>query len=334
MGIRILKAGIMSSVQDMGRWEYLSQGVPISGAMDRLAARIANLAVGNLGNEAVIEFTYGHAAFQTNQPALLAYSGGGAILKVGSGMLPADRPLFVPSGTTIRLINDAHGCRSYLAVAGGWDVPEVLGSRSTYITAAIGGYQGRLLRNGDALEARRELTDIAVELYRRLEGQIINYPKWAIARPLLLPKDRHTVRVVPAHEFTWFGGKSVVDFLSAPYTVSTACNRMGYQLNGPPIQRFVDRELLSTAVAPGTIQVTGDGNLIVLMADCQTSGGYPRIAQVAAVDMPLCAQLKPGDTIYFREISRAEAEKLYIRQADQLNKLAAALAANLPVAFK
>ncbi|SEL14391.1 antagonist of KipI [Parapedobacter koreensis] len=320
---------MMSTIQDMGRWGYLSQGVPISGAMDRLAARIANLAVGNTGEQAVIEFTYGNAAFQAETDILLAYSGDGAILEANSTPLPPDRPLFIPTGTYIHLATNPSGCRSYLAVAGGWDVPEALGSRSTYTTAAIGGLQGRALQGGDMLQACSSLTDITVELFRRLQRQTINYPPWGIARWLFLSKKRNTVRIVPAHEFTWFRGESVVNFLSSPFTVSTTSNRMGYQLDGPPTHRFVSRELLSTAVAPGTIQVTGNGSLVLLMADCQTTGGYPRIAQVAAVDMPLCAQFKPGDIIYFKEISRIEAEKLYIHHENQLSKLAIALATNL-----
>lgn len=320
----------MSTIQDLGRWGYLSQGVPLSGAMDTLSARIANLAVGNTVHEAIIEFTYGNAAFRTEGNLLLAYSGDGAVLTTGSLLLPADRPVYVPSGTEIRLSNNPRGCRTYLAVAGGWEAAEVLGSRSTYTTASFGGYEGRALLAGDMLHAGADRSDITEEWYRSLQGTAINYPHWAIARWLFVPADRNTVRVVPAREFTWFEGKSVVDLLSDPFTVSTKSNRMGYHLEGPAIHRSVSSELLSTAVTPGTLQVTGHGGLLLLMADCQTTGGYPRIAQVAAVDMPLCAQLKPGDTIYFKEISRHEAEKLYIHRENQLNKLATALAIRTP----
>jgi len=134
-----------------------------------------------------------------------------------------------------------------------------------------------------------------------------------------------TVRVIPAREFTWFNGLSITNFLTEPYTLSQKSNRMGYHLNGPAIQRLNQQELLSTAVTPGTIQVTGDGSLILLMADCQTTGGYPRLAQVALVDMLLCAQLKPGDTVYFKEISWNEAEMLYIEQENDMQKLAASI---------
>jgi antagonist of KipI len=133
------------------------------------------------------------------------------------------------------------------------------------------------------------------------------------------------IRVVPANEFTWFDGLSLIDFLSKPYKLSLNSNRMGYHLEGPVINRLVKDELLSTAVVPGTIQVTGSGSMVLLMADCQTTGGYPRIAQVAAVDMPLCAQLKPGDSIHFKEISRQEAEILLLAREEELRKLANAV---------
>lgn len=331
MRITIRKPGLLSTIQDMGRWSYLAQGVPLSGAMDSLSARIANLAVGNAAGDAVIEFTYADAAFRSEDDLLLAYSGDGAVLKAGPLVLPADRPVYVPSGTEINLANNRNGSRTYLAIAGGWDVAEVLDSRSTYVTASIGGHGGRALVAGDTLRARQDHTDITAEWYGRLRSTAIHYPRWAIGRWLFLPADRYTIRVVPAREFTWFEGKSVVDLLSEPFTVSVRSNRMGYHLEGPAIRRSVSHELLSTAVTPGTVQVTGDGSPLLLMADCQTTGGYPRIAQVAAVDMPLCAQLKPGDAIFFNEISRNEAEKLYIQRENQLKKLAVALAMHTPI---
>lgn len=329
MRIRINKAGMTSTIQDMGRPGYLSQGIPISGAMDTLSARIANQALGNAPHTAVIEFTYGGAAFLAERDLLIAYSGDGASLEVESQHIPPDRPIFVPGGTEIRLTDMPKGRHTYLAVAGGWNVPEVLESRSTYVPAGIGGLQGRALRKGDVLEAADSLSTMTKQLFHRLSGSAINYPKWGIARWLLLPTNRKVIRVVPAQEFTWFEGESVVNFLSASFRITTQSNRMGYRLEGPPMRNYTKRELLSTAVVPGTIQVTGDGDLILLMTDCQTTGGYPRIAQVAAVDMPLCAQLKPGDEVYFREISRNDAEKLYIRQERQLKRLSVSWGMNV-----
>jgi len=328
MQIRITKAGIYSSIQGLGRWAHLSEGVPLSGAMDTLSARIANIALGNPERAALIEFTYGNAAFKAEEDLLIAYSGSGATLHIGKQELPADRPLFIPKKTSLHWKTNPQGCRTYLAVAGGWDVPEILGDTSTYVAASFGGFQGRTLQVGDQLRARKSISPQTQTIWETLKGQQLNFPDWQIARRLLLAPDHKLIRVIPAHEFTWFQGGSLVDFLSRSFTVSLNSNRMGYHLDGAPMKRLVKEELLSTAVAPGTIQVTGDGSLILLMADCQTTGGYPRLAQVAAVDLPLCGQLKPGDQVRFTEISRKDAERLYLRRERSWSRLRIAISLN------
>jgi len=323
----------MSTIQDMGRHQYLSQAVPVSGALDLLSARIANKAVGNGDNAAVIEFTYADAEFIAETDLLIAYVGDGAIFQSGEQVLPPERPLFIPSGTIIKLTNNPSGSRTYLAVAGGWDVPEILGSKSTCLTAGFGGLEGGGLKRGDTLKNDDKLTTNAQKILQNFKqkpqknatNDTFFYPGWSIARQRLLPADRKTIRVVPGNEFGWFDGPSVAGFLSAPYIVGRQSNRMGYHLEGAVLERIKKDELLSTAVTPGTIQVTGGGSMVLLMADCQTTGGYPRIAQVAAVDMPLCAQFKPRDSIFFKEISRREAEMLYIEREQQLRQLTVAV---------
>ncbi len=325
MQISLIKPGFLSTIQDLGRHLYLSDAVPISGAMDTLSAKIANKAVGNEDNAAVIEFTYANAEFKAETAILVAYAGDGAIFKTGTKLLPAERPIFIPAGTIISLIKNPTGSRTYLAVSGGWDVPEILSSRSTYLTASFGGLQGRQLQSGDTLFNLNTLTATAKNILNKLKGEVINHPEWSIARQLFLPANQKFIRVVPAREFNWFDGRSIVDFLSSPYKLSLRSNRMGYHLEGAIINRLVKKELLSTAVVPGTIQVTGNGSMVLLMADCQTTGGYPRIAQVAAVDLPLCGQLNPNDEIYFKEISRPEAETLYLEREQQLKSLTTAI---------
>lgn len=309
----------------MGRRLHLSQAVPVSGAMDTLSTRIANIAVGNAHDEAVIEFTYAAAEFVTETDILIAYAGDGATLKSGEVTIPTERPVFIPQGSVVRLVNNPAGSRTYLAIACGWDVPDVMSSKSTYTTAGIGGHEGRALQAGDILQNTKKCSPTTDDLLLKLQGTGINYPKWNITRQALLPMDKKSIRVVPANEFTWFDGCSIYDFLSSPYTLNMRSNRMGYHLDGVPIQRLMHKELLSTAVTPGTIQITGSGTPVLLMADCQTTGGYPRIAQVAAVDLPLCGQLKPGDIIIFKETSRQEAEMLYIEREEHLQKLALAV---------
>lgn len=321
MEISILKPGILSTIQDLGRMDYLDQAIPISGAMDQLSARIANKAVGNSDEDAVIEFTYAAAEFKAETEILIAYAGDGATLSANGEKLPTERPIFVPAETVIKLINNPEGARTYLSIAGGWNVPKILGSRSTYLTADLGGYEGRPLKIGDHLKNFKNLSEASKIIIDKLRGNKIKYLSWNIAKALLLPKNRKTIRVVPAREFNWFNGQSIIGFLSDSFSIGLNSNRMGYHLEGNKINRIKKDELLSTAVVPGTIQVTGSGNLVLLMADCQTTGGYPRIAQVASVDLPLCAQLKPGDSIRFSEISKEEAEFLYIEREKELTKL-------------
>ena len=325
MSIRIIKPGLLSTVQDLGRVGYLSQAVPRSGAMDQLATLVANKAVGNADNCAVIEFTHGGASFIAMRELLIALSGDGAILNTGDGRLPSERPVFIPAGSVLHLEHNRLGSRSYLAVAGGWDVPKVLGSRSTYLTGKMGGLDGRCLLENDQLSNTGELSALTRAILNRLSGNTINYPNWSIGRHLLLPENRLTLRVIPGREHNWFVETSINDWLSQAYTVGHSSNRMGYRLQGPVLSRVKTGELLSTAVTPGTIQVTGDGSLVLLMADCQTTGGYPRIAQVANVDLPLCAQLKPGDEIAFVEISWKEAEKLNFGLMQNLKKISLAI---------
>ncbi|CAH0210449.1 MULTISPECIES: biotin-dependent carboxyltransferase family protein [unclassified Pedobacter] len=325
MKISIIKPGLLSTIQDMGRYRYLSQAVPVSGAMDELAHRLANKAVGNDDHNATIEFTYADASFKAETPVLISYSGDGATLVCNNEIMPAEKPLFFPAGSVIKLIHNAIGVRSYLAIAGGWDVPDVMESKSTYLTAAFGGFKGRALQKADVLVSGTLLSEVSDEILNHLIERSLTYPNWRISRESLLPENRQTIRVVLANEISWFDATSIISFLTNSYTIDKRSNRMGYHLSGKPLVRKVKKELLSTAVTPGVIQVTGSGDLVILMADCQTTGGYPRIAHVAAVDLPLCAQLKPGDTIHFSEISRDEAEALYLEREHDLSLITMAI---------
>jgi len=326
MQIRITKPGLLSTIQDMGRLMYFAQAVPVSGAMDKLSARMANKAIGNVDEAAVIEFTYATAEFIAETDILISYAGDGAFLQTEQLHIPAEKPVFIPRGTIVKLVNNPTGSRTYLAIAGGFDVPQVLGSRSTYLTGAFGGLEGRQLKKDDVLCAHEQLSAISAKIMTQLKGNYIKYTRWGLSRYSFLPVNRKVIHVIPANEMSWFEAESIINFLSAPFTLSDRSNRMGYHLQGPIINRLVNEELLSTAVTPGTIQVTGHGNPLLLMADCQTTGGYPRIAQVAAVDLPLCAQLKPGDRILFEEISLADAEMLYIGRERDLQKVTTAIA--------
>lgn len=319
MRICIIKPGIFTTIQDLGRNNFLAQAVPVSGAMDSLAHRIANKAIGNEDNAATIEFTYADASFKAETDVLISYSGKGAYLNFNGQVLPDDRPLFLPKDSVINLTPNVNGVRTYLAIAGGWNVSELMQSKSTYVTAKLGGLNGRVLQKDDLLESINELSPVSKAILKQFSTDGYFHTKWSIATTDLIPVDLKTIRVVPANEFGWFDVDSILSFLSNPYAVGIKSNRMGYQLVGKSLKRKIKKELLSTAVTPGTIQVTGSGELVMLMVDCQTTGGYPRIARVADVDISLCAQLKPGDIINFTEISADEAERLYFEREKELS---------------
>lgn len=324
MRIRVIKTGLLATVQDMGRIKGLPMAVPVSGVMDAYSARIANYAVGNAAENAVIEFTYGGAVLEAETDILIAYAGGGACMEISEQTLPPGKPLFIPAGGIINLVNNPGGCRIYLAIAGGWDVPDVLDSKSTCLVAGFGGFNGRALQPHDILSASSARSALSQKILAELEGMVVNCPKWQI--PGRGSSSEHKViRVMRSHESGWFDGQSVSSLFAEPYKLSHKSNRMGYHLEGPVMSRSNEQELLSTAATPGTIQVTGNGGLVLLMADCQTTGGYPRIAQVAVVDMPLCGQLQPGNALYFNEISWNEAERLYIEQEKHLHQLSATI---------
>ena len=326
MSIRIIKPGLFSTVQDLGRPNFLDLAVPLSGVMDQASAKLANLLVGNAADAALIEIVDGNFQFITQADVVIALVSGNSSLEVDDRTAPSNRPLFLPKGATLHLKNNIEGRYSYVAIAGGWDVPEVLGSKSTFVTAAFGGYQGRSLKKGDELLATQLHSTHNKILFENLKREKVNWPAWSINSRQFLGNSTSKVRVISGREFDWFEKKSVADFFSKPYKFSNA-NRMGIHLQGAKITRKKSEqiELLSTAVVPGTIQVTGDGSLILLMADCQTTGGYPRLAKVAEVDLPICAQCKPGQPTHFELINLKEAEKLYLDHQIYFQQLTAAI---------
>lgn len=325
MKLQIIKPGLLTTIQDLGRPNFRDHGVPVSGAMDGLSARVANLVLGNNENAAVIEFTYADAVIKAESDLLICRTGEGAFFKAGDIDIPSARPVFIPAGTNIKLSNHPSGSRTYLAVAGGWDVPLVMGSRSTYITAKFGGLNGRALVAGDELRSNPKLSPLTKTIHDELKGDAINYPTWSASQNLLPVINNKIIRVIPGREFSWFSAASVDNLFSEKFKLGNDSNRMGCRLKGPAITRENKTEMLSTAVMPGTIQVTHNNELILLMADCQTTGGYPRIAQVAAVDLPLCGQLKPGDEIIFQKIDRQEAGNLLFKQEQDIKKLISSL---------
>jgi len=320
MSITILKPGMMSSLQDLGRWGFQQFGVPIGGAMDKVSATLANIICGNDENEAVIEMTLHGASFMFNESACCAIVGGGCKAFVGDDELPFNRLLWIPAFSTIRTTASAQGCRSYLAVSGGFKVEKILGSASTYTPSGIGGMDGRNLATGDMLSFKREQDFQATSTLKMLPSGI-GISHWHTAN---LVSEMSTVLIVHAimgPEFDLFNSSSQENIFNSEFSISSQSNRMGYRLEGKKFALEQKTEMVSTAVTTGIVQVTHEGDPIILMADAQTIGGYPRIARICAADIPLLAQTRPGIKIKFKEIKQEESEDRCKELSRSLKKL-------------
>jgi antagonist of KipI len=341
MAVTLLKTGMQCSVQDLGRYGFQRYGVPVSGAMDKHAAAVANLLVGNRKEAAVLEFVLHGALIRFDDDALIAFSGSGAVPVAslqgaslqgtslqgtslqgaslqGSGkttQLPVHKAIYVPKNTIVELQYSDKGCRMYMAVAGGLDVPVVMGSRSTYLPAGA----GEKIAAGDSLEVGT-MSDVSVNMMRSLTGDHVGVARWG-AIELIEEAGSDYIRFLRGAEWEQFSKVSQNNWLNDWFTVSNASDRMGIKLEGGQLSRAISGEMISTAVTAGTVQVIPDGSPLILMADAQTTGGYPRIAQIIDADLPILAQKRPGDKIRFRVVSPLVAEELYVNTHEELKRL-------------
>lgn len=330
--IRVIRSGLLTSLQDLGRLGYQKYGVIVSGAMDDYAHRVANLLVGNPVEEATLEMTLLGPTLEFQVDALISICGGDLQPRVNGRHVPQWASLMLKKGSILEFASARVGCRAYLAVCGGYDVSAVMGSKSTYLRANIGGFQGRALQDGDYLVCnptrQRSCVQAAPESISTGWGACdnISHP-WSVgwrARTGVAPSAM--IRVLPGPEYEAFTELSRTRLFSEAFQVSVQSDRMGYRLVGPVMEYQGHREMISEGVTVGTVQVPSDGNPILLMSDRQTMGGYPRIAQVATVDIATLAQVKPGDAIRFTEVSLLDAQELLRQRARLLRYLAAAIA--------
>lgn len=315
MSIRVMRPGLFSSLQDLGRFGLQHLGIVACGAMDTRAHRMANALVGNPVGSATLECTVLGPELIFGRDSLVALYGAEFSARAGGAAFPLNRPVFIPAGTTLTVGNAMRGARAYLAVAGGFEVPEVLGSRSTYVPGQFGGLQGRALRTGDRLPTTADVSEISTQRFARLvrrNAGITRGPlrsvRWS-APSLNIPDRRGaTIRALEGRHHAQFDLASREAFFNANWRVSPDSNRMGFRLSGPRLARAKPVEILSEPTCLGTVQVPNDGAPIVLMADHQTTGGYPKIAEIAGADIPELAQLAPGGEIRFIKCSLEEAE--------------------------
>jgi antagonist of KipI len=306
MTIRVLRPGLLTTVQDLGRWGKQRSGVAVGGAMDPCSLRMANLLVGNDENAAALEMTLLGPALRFERSAVVALCGGEFQPKLDDLTMPAGRPVRIQQGTTLHFGSAISGCRGYLAVAGGIDVPLVLGSRGTYLPGALGGFAGRALREGDLLDLGATSWTVPPKT-----------SPWRIGSVAPAFDGASILRVILGSEFDWLARGSQEQLFAAEFEVTPQSDRVGFRLSGPRIELASPRELISAAVCPGTLQIPAGGQPILLMADCATMGGYPKAACVASVDLSLAAQLRPGAKLRLAVISLAEAQGLYRqREAD------------------
>ncbi|MFP3388171.1 biotin-dependent carboxyltransferase family protein [Brevibacillus sp. SIMBA_040] len=318
MSIEVISPGLSTTVQDRGRYGYQQHGVNVGGAMDDLALQMANLLVGNKSTDAVLEITIKGPTLLFQKDMVIAICGGEFNPVIDDQPVLSNRPVWIKSGSVLQFGHAKHGCRAYLAVAGGWDVPLVMGSRSTNLRAGFGGFEGRMLKSGDTLR-HHEQSPYSLFLAQQLKNQAgsssYSHMNWFISANSYSTTQEAVVRVIRGEQFDDFTEQSRHSFFQQSFQVSPRSDRMGYRLTGPTLTLTSPNELISAAVTSGTIQVPPDGQPIVLMADRQTIGGYPKIGYVASVDLSVVAQLRPGDPVRFVEISLRDAQSaLYERE--------------------
>ena len=310
MSILLQKPGILTTVQDLGRFGYRRFGINPSGAMDQTAVRLINILLGNDDTEAVLEMHFPAPQIAFEKAVIAAI--GGADLQPTLDDEPIEnwRPFFAGENSILKFGQKVTGNRAYLAVKGGFKVDNWLGSSSTNLTAKIGGFHGRKLEAGDRIALGQMASPEKIETCSRISDSLLpHYSQFP------------TVRVLPGAEFGRLSDIGRDRLLTENFVISTNSNRMGFRLNGEPISLSEPYEVVSSAASFGTIQLLPDGQLIVLMADHQTAGGYPRIAHVVTHDLPLMAQLGAGDKVAFHLVDRAHAEQITVAFEKELNFL-------------
>jgi biotin-dependent carboxylase-like uncharacterized protein len=301
----VIKPGMLSSFQDAGRHGHQPLGISVVGAMDQRAHRLANILVGNDAQTASLEITLTGPTLKFKEPCCIALSGADLSATLNGQTVALNRPLIVRPQDELAFGARKHGTRCYLAVHGGFALTPVLGSTSTYLRSHFGGWHGRALQKGDEIALARPLKNKSLEAVAMELWAIKIYLPAAIA-----DSSRQRIRLIKSALWNEFTPESCVALLTETFRVSPDSERMGYRLTGTPLLMSKPRQLLSEATTFGTIQVPAGGQPIILMADRQTTGGYPKMAYVATVDLPLLAQLAPGDALKFEAITLERAQEL------------------------
>jgi len=296
--VTVVRGGMLTTVQDLGRWGHQSSGVPVAGPMDQYSHRLANRLVGNYPDAAALEVTLVGPELEADGELACVLCGAMFDVTAGGRAVGANQVFDIHRGERIRFGRRVAGARATLAVRGGFDEPPVLGSRATSLVSGMGPFGGRALTAGDVLHVGDgHLTSSAL-----LPG-----------RALRLPEGGARLRAIPGPHDALFAPEALDLFFTSRFTLTPKSNRMGYRLEGPPLAHGPNADILSDATPIGSVQVPKSGQPILLMADRQTTGGYPKIATVITADLPLAGQLAPGDWVCFTPCTRREAAEALLR---------------------
>lgn len=291
MSLLVIRPGMLTTVQDLGRWGYQHSGVPVAGPMDSYSHRLANQLVGNDSAAAALEITLIGPELEASEPTTCVVQGARFDATVNGKPVDVTRPFVIPAGQRLRFGGRESGSRATVAVLGGFDLPTEFGSRATSLVSGIGPFNGRPLQAGDVLPVGTSTRSTHV----------------TNGRPLTMPEGGAILRVIRGPHDSRFTPAALQQLFTGRFTITPESNRMGYRLEGPSLVRSETADILSDATPVGSLQVPPSGQPILLMADRQTTGGYPKIGTVITADLSTAGQLVPGDWIEFRECSRADA---------------------------
>jgi antagonist of KipI len=303
-----IRAGFLTSVQDLGRTGLREFGVSLGGALDAHCLRVTNLLVGNNESAAGLEITFGGLRLRFADERIIAWCGGDFAAHIGSTAMPSGHPGLVRGGEDFFIESPTFGCRAWVAISGGIDVPVVLGSRSMDLRAGFGGQNGGPAHDGQKFPLGKNPAQSQMLIEKLRDKKIASWKPphdWATTA-----RREPILRFIRGSDSSRFKPSAFERLTTEAFVVSPDSDRMGVRLDGPALDRSNDVDLLSEAVAPGTVQVPPSGRPIVLLNDCQTIGGYPKIAHVITADLGIAAQLRASDRVRFQEVSLADAHRI------------------------
>ena len=307
MAMHVIFPGPRTTIQDKGRLGYQNSGFAPSGFIDRVASKMANVLVNNDESEAVVEFCLAGPILRFDEEVNIAVCGGDFGIEFNGKSYPANRAVHVPAGAVVTVTTGKVGTFGSIAIGGGLDIPVVMGSRSTNLRCGIGGFKGRALEAGDVIKLRNP----------GYGKQNLSW-RWVPERRLVSFSDEDitAVRVIPGPQEDMFTEAGINTFYTSAYRISNHSDRMGFRLKGPKVESKNGCDILSDGIVLGSVQISGTGEPIVMMADRQTTGGYAKIATVIYVDIPVFAQLRPGQKVRFKKTTVQEAQAL-IKEVDE-----------------